>query len=410
MRTLALAGLLAALSLAQAAYDAAAVSGEWMIAAYRATLSPLQGPDVCNFQPTCSQFTRAAIGRSGLLTGSVIGADRLLRDHPFAWSHTGTYYPGVAESRILDPVENHLLSFRPASRFTAASHLPNDLSRLVPLADTAPCQLADRLYAAGNFEEAAVEYLRDRFGGDGTRPRSLSALMAAESFLASGRPNRAAKAFMDADGESLHDFVLYGLARTHFAARSYALVSPLTDSIESARLGELPSLLAGWSLLRTHDFASAALHFSRAGISGPAVELGHMDGHGLARRSRLLGSLLSSVVPGLGQVYSGRIADGVCSFAAVSGIGLAAWWFADDPAHRDRTRVKFSLLAALGLLFHAGNIYGANLAARDYNDLADENYARRADDLVRQLNLAPDYRLLPDTAAAPSDTLSRPGN
>ena len=39
-----------------AKYDALSVSGDWMIGAYRAVLSPLQGPNVCNFDPTCSQF------------------------------------------------------------------------------------------------------------------------------------------------------------------------------------------------------------------------------------------------------------------------------------------------------------------------------------------------------------------
>ena len=64
---------------------------------------------------------------------------------------------------------------------------------------------------------------------------------------------------------------------------------------------------------------------------------------------------------------------------------------------RDRTRVKVSIFGALAALFYAGNVYGANVAARDYNLLQERRYLQRADSLFSLLPLEPDYRSLLDT-------------
>ncbi|MEW5900304.1 MAG: membrane protein insertion efficiency factor YidD [Acidobacteriota bacterium] len=48
---------------------------------YQVVLSPVIGRQ-CRFYPSCSAYTREAIGKHGLLKGLYLGGKRLLKCHP----------------------------------------------------------------------------------------------------------------------------------------------------------------------------------------------------------------------------------------------------------------------------------------------------------------------------------------
>jgi uncharacterized protein len=62
---------------------------------YQRWVSPLLGPR-CKYYPSCSEYAVQAIGRYGILRGSVLAAWRLLRCNPF--SHGG--YDPVSEQTL----------------------------------------------------------------------------------------------------------------------------------------------------------------------------------------------------------------------------------------------------------------------------------------------------------------------
>jgi putative membrane protein insertion efficiency factor len=56
---------------------------------YQRFISPLLPPS-CRFHPTCSEYTRQAIVRHGVIKGIALGVVRLSKCHPF---HPGGFDP-----------------------------------------------------------------------------------------------------------------------------------------------------------------------------------------------------------------------------------------------------------------------------------------------------------------------------
>lgn len=54
-----------------------------LIRFYQRGVSPYLG-HWCRFEPTCSEYTRRAIHRQGILKGLLLGTWRILRCHPFS--------------------------------------------------------------------------------------------------------------------------------------------------------------------------------------------------------------------------------------------------------------------------------------------------------------------------------------
>ena len=54
----------------------------WLVRLYQVTISGLM-PNVCRYQPTCSQYMYEAVDRFGLLRGGWLGMRRLGRCNPW---------------------------------------------------------------------------------------------------------------------------------------------------------------------------------------------------------------------------------------------------------------------------------------------------------------------------------------
>jgi putative component of membrane protein insertase Oxa1/YidC/SpoIIIJ protein YidD len=78
------------------------------ITLHQEIVSSAQG-DVCNFTPSCSRFGRKAVNKYGIIWGSLMTADRLMRCNPWAIDHLNTYYCGIRDGRIYDPIENNYI-------------------------------------------------------------------------------------------------------------------------------------------------------------------------------------------------------------------------------------------------------------------------------------------------------------
>ncbi|MFH1277201.1 MAG: membrane protein insertion efficiency factor YidD [Candidatus Eisenbacteria bacterium] len=102
-----------------------------MLRSYRATLAS-QDARRCQFYPSCSHYAETAVRRAGLVRGSLMASSRLQRCHPRAYD----YYP-LDETRVrfYDPVEGEEgpPTFDPMSMSAPRSRaLASSLSALMP--------------------------------------------------------------------------------------------------------------------------------------------------------------------------------------------------------------------------------------------------------------------------------------
>ena len=75
-------------------------------------------------------------------------------------------------------------------------------------------------------------------------------------------------------------------------------------------------------------------------------------------------TLYSTLLPGAGKVYAGRLGEGIASFLAVGTLGLATW----DHARKDGISHWTTLaLGSLCAYFYIGNIYGSYVSVSLYN-------------------------------------------
>jgi len=326
----------------------------------------------CDFQPSCSEYGRQAVESYGALPGTLMIADRLMRDHDlepeeYARDERGRPLDPPAANALFGPSED---ADEPGAAALAAQRAQDEAeTQRAPLyADSdeeEQLRFADDLFGNGEFERARIEYLR----------------------LLHHRPQ---------SGRALHcrERIAVALAKARRRGDALAEAARIADPAEQARTRAL--------VLRELGEPADALHAAEAEArSGPlftgllALEAGRADVarasftsldpalrddllarvgdlEALPSKSRWLAGSLSAVLPGAGQLYAGRAADGAVAFftnAILIGGTVAAARHDEDAAAVAIGFVAFG--------FYAGNVYGAvNAAAKHDRDERDGFVAR----------------------------------
>jgi len=81
-------------------------------------------------------------------------------------------------------------------------------------------------------------------------------------------------------------------------------------------------------------------------------------------KSRFRAGLYSSIIPGAGKIYCGRVADGIYSFII---IGLFGWQSYEGFSDHGRNSANGWFFGIAGTGFYFSNIYGSTVAAKMYN-------------------------------------------
>jgi tetratricopeptide (TPR) repeat protein len=107
-----------------------------------------------------------------------------------------------------------------------------------------------------------------------------------------------------------------------------------------------------------------------------------VKGKRMPRRDVTTGVILSAVLPGAGQAYSGRWGDAAAALVITGGLGTLAVM-----SYLDRQYVGAGVLGFLGITFYAGNIYNGGDAAIQYNHRQELKLRQEILDRIKQEKL-----------------------
>ena len=239
-------------------------------------------------------------------------------------------------------------------------------------------KFADFLYKQGDYLRAAGEYQRYLF----YQPEKSEQIhyKIAICYRFGGKTEQAIQGFetlLRMSPESQYaSRAYYQIGATYFLMDQFdqsaqflrEILPRITDTQQRAEAEQL----MGLSYLMQKQWSEADEVFKKLQESDvipirekAAVYHGYAEkGVGLPTRSPLLAGMLSTIVPGSGRLYTGRLGDALTTLFTV---GLTGWQ-AYDGFHRDGlSSVKGWTLGTLCGIFYVGNIYGSVISARVYN-------------------------------------------
>ena len=238
---------------------------------------------------------------------------------------------------------------------------------------------AEYLFELGDYRAARLAYKRLLFYRPDTEFRDVADYRIAQSYYYQNRPERAEhllREFLAVYPNSPFRFrSQLMIGQLHFDAGEYSLARTalfeLLHSTEDIEVVAAAHYLRGWCYVRTSDWDKAIAELRRVDTfqmdtpsekNAPQLADILLEKTPLPHKSPQLAGWLSTIVPGSGQLYVGRVKEGV--LAAVLG-GTFMYLVAD--AIRERRYVDCAGISLIGCQFYWGNRVEAQRFASEYN-------------------------------------------
>ncbi|MCE2414809.1 tetratricopeptide repeat protein [Candidatus Poribacteria bacterium] len=238
---------------------------------------------------------------------------------------------------------------------------------------------AEQLFESGDCQAARLEYKRLLFYRPDTEFKDIADYRIAQSYYYQNQPERAEHLFREF--LAVHpnsDFRFRSqlmIGQLHFDAGKYSLARTtlfeLLQSSENTGAVAAAHYLRGWCYVHTADWNKAIAELRRVNTLQTDTSHGKnarrladmlLEKTPLPHKSPQMAGWLSTVIPGSGQLYVGRVKEGV--LAAVLG-GTFIYLVAD--AIRERRYVDGAGISLIGWQFYWGNRIEAQRFASEYN-------------------------------------------
>lgn len=344
---------------------------------YQQYLSSLRNAS-CRFRPSCSEYARQAISRYGLFSGSARAADRLMRCNASA----GHFYSRTPDRGLDDPVEGSphgrvvprlepwllpTFPLEPPPITPAGAANPDQAAKIEEIVS-----FARQLAIEGDCWRAETEYLRAAHLSGSDDWRLWSSFQIGACYFEAGSWYDAERTFLQA-GMMSGDPDLQAKAG-HLLAASLFNDSRYADGANLLSGSDLTSRALGvrglsWMALGGWDHAAEdfAVAEARAGDPWLAERMAFLrgaaqEGPDLSSRNPGFATFMSVLVPGSGQMYSGRVHEGI-RHLIFNGILI----FTVVKLIQNEHYPAAVGVGAIGIPFYVGNIRGGGYAARAFN-------------------------------------------
>ena len=232
-------------------------------------------------------------------------------------------------------------------------------------------KFADHLYNQGDYLLAIGEYQRYLFS-DPTDDDQIWYRIGL-SYRATGQIDKALNAFnrilKGQPSSQLTSTICYQVAYSYFLINEYEKAMKFLAQTNDPQSRQL----IGINLLMLKRWDSALKVFNQLELerlptdvrtSNAVYQELAVKGKHLPRKSPILAGCFSSVIPGTGKIYNGRVADAV---NAMITIGLSSWLAYDGFHQSGMGSVKGWTFGIAASVFYLGNVYGSMIASQIHN-------------------------------------------
>lgn len=238
---------------------------------------------------------------------------------------------------------------------------------------------AEQLFESGDYQAARLAYKRLLFYNPDTDFRDVADYQIAQTYYYQNDATRAEGLFRKFSTTHPNSPLRFQsqlmLGQLHFDAGAYSQArSSLFELLHASTEPEVVAAahyLRGWCYIRTTDWNKAISELRQVNTSQIDVFRGKkareladtlLAETPLPSKSPQVAGWLSTVVPGSGQLYVGKVKEGVLA-AALSGTFI---YLAVD-AIRERRYIDCAGISLVGWQFYWGNRTGAQQLASEYN-------------------------------------------
>ena len=258
---------------------------------------------------------------------------------------------------------------------------------------------ADSLFQEGDYLNAAHEYKRLLFSYSDAPQIDFVAFRVAASYQNAGKLENAIRAYqflVDTYPKS----ILVARAKNNIAqchvllgdsAQGIASLKQFLSEHKESSLAPRAHFTIGMLHIDKGEWAQASSVWNEVFLTYPESPFAKVsdrlartvkDVDTLRHRSPTVAGVLSALVPGSGQVYSGQTMNGFYAFVSVAVLGSASFYYADQKRYEVAIPV-----GVLGIFLYGNSIHQSIQTARAFNHQQEQHFRNRLQQEIRDSGL-----------------------